>query len=95
MENEIKRLLAAVVHPETGKDIVSDGFIEHIASTANKITIVLRFAKTRDPFAGKIRKQVETILQLALYQHLHRRSVVQCDNEVGYRPYRELCKPTF
>lgn len=59
MENEIKGLLAAVVHPETGKDLVSDGFIEHIASTANKITIVLRFAKTRDPFAGKIRKNSE------------------------------------
>ena len=63
MENEIKRLLAAVVHPETGRDIVSDGLIEHIASAADKTTVVLRFAKARDPFAGKIRKQVETLLQ--------------------------------
>lgn len=63
MENEIKRLLAAVVHPETGEDIVTSGFIEHVAATAEKATVVLRFAKTRDPFASKIRTQVENLLK--------------------------------
>lgn len=63
MENEIKRLLAAVVHPETGEDIVTCGFIEHIASTPDKATVVLRFAKTRDPFATKIKNQAEALLK--------------------------------
>ena len=85
MENEIKGLLAAVVHPETGKDLVSDGFIEHIASTANKITIVLRFAKTRDPFAGKIRKQVETILQ----EHFPQSEILVVIKEGGQPPRPE------
>ena len=31
MEEKIKRLLASVVHPETGQDIVSSGFIEHLS----------------------------------------------------------------
>ncbi len=85
MENEIKGLLTTIVHPETGKDIVSDGFIEHIASTANKITIVLRFAKTRDPFAGKIRKQVETILQ----EHFPQSEILVVIKEGGQPPRPE------
>ena len=63
MEKEIKRLLAAVLHPETGQDIVASGFVEHIAATAEKATVVLRFAKTRDPFAVKIKNQVEALLK--------------------------------
>ena len=63
MEEKIRHLLTAVVHPETGQDIVGSGFIEHIASGAGKITVVLRFAKARDPFAVKIKNQAEEILR--------------------------------
>lgn len=48
MEEKIRHLLTSVVHPETGQDIVGSGFIEHIASGAGKITVVLRFAQGRD-----------------------------------------------
>ena len=58
MEEKIRHLLTSVVHPETGQDIVGSGFIEHIASGAGKITVVLRFAKARDPFAVKIKNPV-------------------------------------
>ena len=57
MEEKIKHLLAAVVHPETGQDIVTSGFIEHTAAANEKVTVVLRFAKARDPFAVKIKNQ--------------------------------------
>ena len=59
MEEKIRHLLASLVHPETGQDIVSSGFIEHIG----KITVVLRFAKARDPFAVKIKNQAEELLK--------------------------------
>ena len=49
MEEKIKQVLSTVVHPETGKDIVASGFIEHTAAADGKVTVVLRFAKTRDP----------------------------------------------
>ena len=65
MEEKIRHLLASLVHPETGQDIVSSGFIEHIASAAGKITVVLRFAKARDPFAVKIKNQAESLLREA------------------------------
>ena len=65
MEEKIKRLLASVVHPETGQDIVSSGFIEHTASAEGKVTVVLRFAKARDPFAVKIKNQAESLLRKA------------------------------
>ena len=65
MEEKIKQVLSTVVHPETGKDIVASGFIEHTAAADGKVTVVLRFAKTRDPFALKIKKQAEELLQEA------------------------------
>ena len=68
MENEIKRLLGTIVHPETGENLVSGGMVEHLAATADKATVVLRFARARDPFATKIKKQVETVLTEAFPQ---------------------------
>ena len=65
MEEKIKHLLAAVVHPETGQDIVTSGFIEHTAAANGKVTVVLRFAKARDPFAVKIKNQSEALLREA------------------------------
>ncbi|MDE5709467.1 MAG: Mrp/NBP35 family ATP-binding protein [Alistipes sp.] len=68
MENEIKRLLGTIVHPETGENLVSGGMVEHLAATADKATVVLRFARARDPFATKIKKQAETVLSEAFPQ---------------------------
>lgn len=66
MEQQIKRLLGQVVHPETGKDLVTSGFVEHIGAADGKATVVLRFAKSHDPFAVKIKNQVEALLREAL-----------------------------
>lgn len=85
MENEIKRLLGTVVHPETGEDIVSSGFIEHLAATAEKKTVVLRFPKARDPFAVKIKKQVETLLK----EHFPQSEILVVIKEGGQPPRPE------
>lgn len=63
MEESIKRLLGSVVHPETGADIVSSGMVEHVAASEAAITVAIRFPKTRDPFAIKIKNQAEALLQ--------------------------------
>lgn len=65
MEQQIKKLLGSIVHPETGRDIVSSGFVEHIAAADGKATVVLRFAKAHDPFAAKIKNQAEALLKQA------------------------------
>lgn len=65
MEEQIKRLLSSVVHPETGADLVAGGMVEHIATAEGKVTVVLRFPKSRDPFAVKIKNQTETLLREA------------------------------
>lgn len=62
MENRIKELLATLFHPETGQDLVASGIVEHIAASEAAITVGLRFAKTRDPFAVKIKNQAEALL---------------------------------
>ena len=40
MEEKIKQVLSTVVHPETGKDIVASGFIEHTAAAGRPKTSV-------------------------------------------------------
>ncbi|MEG2064816.1 MAG: Mrp/NBP35 family ATP-binding protein [Alistipes sp.] len=63
MEEQIRELLATISHPETGKGIIESGFVEHLSATADKITVSLQFAKTRDPFAVKIKNQVQLVLE--------------------------------
>ena len=85
MEKEIKRLLTDVLHPETGRDIVASGFVEHIAATTEKATVVLRFAKMRDPFAMKIKNQVETLLK----EHYPQAEILVVVKEGGQPPRPE------
>ena len=85
MEEKIKHLLAAVIHPETGQDIVSSGFVEHLAAAAGKITVVLRFAKTRDPFAVKIKNQTEALLK----EHFPGQEILVVVKEGGAAPRPE------
>lgn len=65
MKQQIKDLLGEVIHPETGESLVAMGCIEHIDAAKNKVTVVLRFAKGRDPFAIKLKNQVEGVLKAA------------------------------
>ncbi|MEG1701013.1 MAG: Mrp/NBP35 family ATP-binding protein [Alistipes sp.] len=65
MEEKIKALLSAIVHPETGKNIVESGVVEQITAENGKIILSLRFVKPHDPFAIKIKNQAETTLRQA------------------------------
>ena len=62
MEQQIRKLLSAIVHPETQQDIVASGIVEQVTAREDKITIVLCFPKARDPFAVRIRNLVEKTL---------------------------------
>ncbi len=85
METQIKQLLGTVVHPETGTDIVTSGMIEHLAATNEKKTVVLRFAKARDPFAVKIKNQVEALLK----EHFPQSEILVVVKEGGQAPRPE------
>ena len=63
MEEKIKKLLAGVVHPETGQNLVASGFVENIKAADNRIAVTLCFSKARDPFAVKIRNHTEALLR--------------------------------
>ena len=63
MDREIRAILASVVHPETEDNLVDGGFVESISATEQKITVALRFRKSRDPFAVKIKNRVEELIQ--------------------------------
>lgn len=62
MEISIKKLLEKIVHPESGVDIVESGIVESVKAGDGKVTVTLAFAKSRDPFASKIRKRVQEVI---------------------------------
>lgn len=64
-QNDIKRLLSAVVHPETRHDIVAAGMVESVNIGDGRISVVLIFAKSRDPFATAIKRQVQQTVEEA------------------------------
>jgi len=62
MDREIRAILATITHPEAGENLVDGGFIDSITATEEKVTVALRFRKSRDPFAVKIKNRVEQTL---------------------------------
>ena len=56
--DRIKAILDEVVHPETGRGIVSSGIVADIAMQDNGIIVTLAFPKQRDPFANSIKRQI-------------------------------------
>lgn len=56
-ENGVLSVLQKVVHPETGKDIVSMGMVNSLKIEGNKISFVLQLAKKNDPFASALKKK--------------------------------------
>ena len=63
MEEQIKKLLSAVVHPETEQNIVQSGVLQSVTAREDKITVVLCFTKARDPFSVRIKNIVEKMLR--------------------------------
>ncbi len=56
IKEQIKSVLASVIHPELGTDIVSSGMVESIEVTENQIRFTLSLVKPRDPFALSVKK---------------------------------------
>ena len=88
MEEKIKELLTAVIYPESGRNIVEEGIVENIALQDEKIAVTLRFAKTRDPFAVKIKNQSEALLKEALPQN----EIFVLVKEGGHAPRPDMMK---
>ena len=68
MQENVKQLLRGIIHPETEQNIVDSGIVEQISAREDKITVVLCFAKSRDPFAIRIKTLVEQSLKQAFPQ---------------------------
>lgn len=68
MEKKIRELLSGIIHPEKGHDLLSGGMVEQIDASEQHIAVTLRFAKARDPFAPKLRKQAHEAIAAAFPQ---------------------------
>ena len=63
MNEQLEALLRHIIHPETEQNIVDSGFVDRADMGAEgDIAITLRFQKARDPFAQKIKTQVEQLI---------------------------------
>lgn len=58
-------ILKGVIHPETGKDIVSMGMVDITAETDNEIRLTIRLTKANDPAAGSIRRAAQAMIKEA------------------------------
>ncbi len=57
-EKDIRGALSALVHPENGKPVEVRG----VSVEEGRVRITIGLARSRDPFAGSIKKQAEAIL---------------------------------
>lgn len=63
MNEKLEELLRSIIHPETERNIVDSGFVDHAdLGEDGSVAITLRFQKARDPFAQKIKRQVEELM---------------------------------
>lgn len=70
MNEQLEALLRQIIHPETGQNIVDSGFVDRAdMGEDGSIAITLRFQKVRDPFAQKIKRQVEMAVEAAYPQN--------------------------
>ena len=83
MDREIRAILATITHPETGENLVDGGFVESINATEEKVTVALRFRKSRDPFAVKIKNRVEEILKNSYPNHTVTVFIKEVDNSAA------------
>ena len=63
MQEKVKSVLRGIIHPETQQNIVDSGVVEQVTAREDKITVVLCFPKSRDPFAVRIKSLVEQTLK--------------------------------
>ena len=64
MNEQLEALLRQIMHPETGQNIVDSGFVDRAdRGEDGSVAITLRFQKARDPFAQKIKRQVEQLME--------------------------------
>ena len=62
MEQKVNDILAGIIHPETERNIIESGMVESVTAREDKIVVVLRFQKARDPFANRIKSLAEKLL---------------------------------
>lgn len=65
-KEQVLKALSKVIHPGTGKDIVTLGMISEIESGENGISLTLIPEKSNDPFISSIRSTIVKILKEAL-----------------------------
>lgn len=59
----VKEVLSSVLHPETGKDIVSMGMVQGLSIEGDKISFTLKLTKSNDPFATALKKSATKAIQ--------------------------------
>ena len=63
MNEQLEALLRQIIHPETEQNIVDSGFVDRADMGEDcSVAITLRFQMARNPFAQKVKRQVEELM---------------------------------
>ena len=64
MNEQLEALLRQIIHPETEQNIVDSGVVDRAdRGEDGSVAITLRFQKARDPFAQRVKRQVEELMK--------------------------------
>jgi ATP-binding protein involved in chromosome partitioning len=86
MNEQLEALLRQIIHPETEQNIVDSGFLDRAdMGEDGSIAITLRFQKARDPFAQKIKRQVEELMAVSFPEN----KVMVIIREAAPKPRRQ------
>ena len=67
-KEKILKILSGVIHPGTGKDIVTLGMVSEVTSSDKGISILLTPEKSNDPFLSSVRSTIVKTLKDTLGQ---------------------------
>jgi metal-sulfur cluster biosynthetic enzyme len=67
-KDNILKILTGVIHPGSGKDIVTLGMVSEVTTSEKGISILLTPEKSNDPFLSSLRSTIVKTLKDALGQ---------------------------
>ncbi len=62
--DKVMEILSRVRHPETRKDIVEMGIVSDLEVDGNRVSMLLKFQKPKEPFAASLKKTVESAIKM-------------------------------
>lgn len=65
-EKDVLAVLNQIKHPESENSIIEDGMVNNIKTEGNKVSFILNFKRTNDPFINSLKNGCERAIEAAI-----------------------------